>query len=201
MSNDKPPPKQPAGQPPSGRMDNPAGNFERRQPEGDDRHRLVCRDCGFIQYDNPKVVVGSVTRWQGRILLCRRAINPRKGYWTLPAGYMELNETTLDGARREAREEACAEIEIERLIAVYNIPRLSQVQLIYAARLVTGTVDAGPESLEVALFDWADIPWGDLAFPSVRWALGHYHDGLSDQGLIRADYPVQANPPGEVGDY
>jgi ADP-ribose pyrophosphatase YjhB (NUDIX family) len=181
---------------PTGRADNPTGNFEQRQPAGDDRHRLVCRDCGFIQYDNPKVVVGSVAGWQGRILLCRRAINPRKGYWTLPAGYMELNETTLEGARREAREEACAEIEIDRLIAVYNIPRLSQVQLIYAARLVTGEVSAGPESLEVALFDWADIPWQDLAFPSARWALSHYRDGIS-----RQDYPVQANPPGEVGDY
>src|SRR5579862_5836199 len=125
---------------PAGRSDNPTGNFEQRQPAGDDRSRLVCRDCGFIQYENPKVVVGSVVSWQGRILLCRRAINPRKGYWTLPAGYMELNETTLDGARREAREEACAEIEIERLIAVYNMPRLSQVQLIYAARLVTGEI-------------------------------------------------------------
>jgi ADP-ribose pyrophosphatase YjhB (NUDIX family) len=181
---------------PAGRSDNPTGNFEQRRPEGDDRDRLVCRDCGFIQYDNPKVVVGSVTSWQGRILLCRRAINPRKGYWTLPAGYMELNETTLEGARREAREEACAEIEIERLIAVYNIPRLSQVQLIYAARLVTGEIGAGPESLEVALFDRADIPWSDLAFPSVRWALGHYRDGMG-----RQDYPVQANPTGEVGDY
>ena len=171
-------------------------NFEHRQPEGDSRQRLVCRDCGFIQYDNPKVVVGSVARWGERVLLCRRSINPRKGFWTLPAGYMELSETTLEGARREAREEACAEIEIERLIAVYNIPRLSQVQLIYAARLVSPDVSAGPESLEVGLFDWAAIPWGELAFPSVRWALGHFRDGIG-----RQDYPVQANPPGEFGDY
>ena len=172
------------------------GNFEHRQPEGDSRQRLVCRDCGFIQYDNPKVVVGSVARWGERVLLCRRSINPRKGFWTLPAGYMELNETTLEGARREAREEACAEIEIERLIAVYNIPRLSQVQLIYAARLLSENVSAGPESLEVGLFDWADIPWGELAFPSVRWALGHFRDGME-----KVDHPVQANPPGEFGDY
>src|SRR5579871_1381746 len=124
----------------------PPGNFEHRQPEGDSRSRLVCRDCGFIQYDNPKVVVGSVAHWGERILLCRRSINPRKGYWTLPAGYLELNETSTEGTLREAREEACAEIEIERLLAVYNIPRLSQVQLIYVARLLSDDVKAGPES-------------------------------------------------------
>src|SRR4051812_20183562 len=104
--------------------------FERRIPEGDGQLRLVCRDCGFIAYENPKVVVGSVCRWEDKILLCRRAINPRSGFWTLPAGYMELNETSLEGAQREAWEEARASIEIERLLAVYNIPRLSQVQLI-----------------------------------------------------------------------
>jgi ADP-ribose pyrophosphatase YjhB (NUDIX family) len=173
-----------------------APNFEHRQPEGDTHSRLICRDCGFIQYENPKIVVGAVCDWQGRVLLCRRAINPRKGFWTLPAGYMELNETSLEGAAREAWEEARARIEIQRLMAVYNIPRLSQVQLIYRARLISSDVAAGPVSLEVALFDWADIPWDDIAFPSVRWALGHYRDGLN-----RPDHPVQANPAGELGDY
>ena len=173
-----------------------ATNFEHRRPEGDSHSRLVCRDCGFIQYDNPKIVVGTVSRWGEKVLLCRRAINPRKGFWTLPAGYMELNETSLEGARREAWEEARAKIEILRLIAVYNIPRLSQVQLIYGARLLSPDVAAGPESIEVALFDWQDIPWDDLAFPSVRWALGHYHEGRG-----RPDHPVQANPPGELGNY
>jgi ADP-ribose pyrophosphatase YjhB (NUDIX family) len=171
-------------------------NFEHRQPEGDSLTRLVCRDCGFIQYDNPKIVVGSVCRWDEKILLCRRAINPRKEYWTLPAGYMELNETSLEGAKREAWEEARARIEIERLVAVYNIPRLSQVQLIYAARLASPDVSAGPESLEVMLVEWADIPWGDLAFPSVKWALNHYREGWG-----KTDRPVQANPPGEWGNY
>ena len=173
-----------------------APNFEHRQPEGDSRSRLVCRDCGFIQYENPKIVVGSVCRWEEKVLLCRRAIHPRKGYWTLPAGYMELNETSLEGARREAWEEARAEIEIQRLIAVYNIPRLSQVQLIYGARLMSPDVSAGQESLEVALFDWQDIPWSDLAFPSVHWALGHYREAMG-----QPDHPVQANPPGEWGNY
>jgi ADP-ribose pyrophosphatase YjhB (NUDIX family) len=171
-------------------------NFEHRLPAGDSHSRLICRDCGFIQYENPKVVVGAVCAWEERILLCRRAIEPRKGYWALPAGYLELNEATLEGARREAWEEARATIEISRLLAVYNIPRLSQVQLIYAARLVSADMALGPESIEVGLFDWQDIPWQDTAFPSVRWALGHYREGLG-----RADYAVQANPPGELGDY
>ena len=185
----------------AGKQAGPTHAFERRIPEGDGQLRLVCRDCGFIAYENPKVVVGSVCRWEDKILLCRRAINPRTGFWTLPAGYMELNETSLEGAKREAWEEARASIEIERLLAVYNIPRLSQVQLIYAARLTTGEVSAGAESLEVALFDWEEIPWQELAFPSVRWALSQYRAALDAEGTMRADYSVQANPPGDAGDY
>jgi ADP-ribose pyrophosphatase YjhB (NUDIX family) len=145
-------------------------------PEGDNRERMICADCGFILYDNPKIVVGSVARWGERILLCRRAINPRKGFWTLPAGYLELNEATTAGAEREAWEEARARISIEGLLAIYDIPRISQVQLIYRARLIDAAVAAGPESLEVALFAWRDIPWSDLAFPSVGWALSHHRD-------------------------
>jgi ADP-ribose pyrophosphatase YjhB (NUDIX family) len=171
-------------------------NFEQRIPDGDDRSRLVCRDCGFIAYENPRIVVGSVCRWEDRILLCRRAINPRRGFWTLPAGYMELNETTAEGARREAWEEARAEIELDGLIAVYNIPRLSQVQLIYRARLKSPAVSAGPESEDVGLFDWTEIPWTELAFPSVRWALGHYREGAGASGRV-----IETNPPGELGNY
>jgi ADP-ribose pyrophosphatase YjhB (NUDIX family) len=173
-----------------------AGSFERRVPAGDNRSRLVCRECGFIAYENPKVVVGSVCTWQDRILLCRRAINPRSGFWTLPAGYMELHETSADGAKREAWEEAQASIEIERLLAVYNIPRLSQVQLIYGARLLRPQIAAGPESAEVRLFAWEEIPWDEIAFPSARWALNHHRTAAS-----RPDYPVQFNPPGELGNY
>jgi ADP-ribose pyrophosphatase YjhB (NUDIX family) len=172
------------------------GRFEHRVPAGDNRSRLVCRDCGFIAYENPKVVVGSVCIWQGRILLCRRAINPRSGFWTLPAGYMELHETSADGAKREAWEEAQASIEIERLLAVYNIPRLSQVQLIYGARLLSAQIAAGPESADVGLFAWEEIPWDEIAFPSVRWALNHHRSAAG-----RPDYPVQGNPPGELGNY
>jgi ADP-ribose pyrophosphatase YjhB (NUDIX family) len=188
--------KEPQGPERAGKEVGATHAFERRIPEGDGQLRLVCRECGFIVYENPKVVVGSVCRWEGKILLCRRAINPRSGFWTLPAGYMELNETSLEGARREAWEEARASIEIERLLAVYNIPRLSQVQLIYVARLLTPGVEAGPESAEVGLFDWSEIPWPDLAFPSVRWALEHYRAGEG-----QAHYPVQMNPPGEFGNF
>src|SRR3546814_4992263 len=103
------------------------------------------------------LVVGSVALWEDRILLCRRAIEPRDGWWTLPAGYMEERETTIEGAQREAWEEACARIEIDALIGIYNIPRISQVQMIYRARLLSPEVAAGPESREVGLFDWAEI--------------------------------------------
>ena len=170
-------------------------NFSRRVPDGDNLPRLVCDDCGFVSYENPKVVVGSVCTWGERILLCRRAIEPRVGYWTLPAGYLEVHETTADGAKREAFEEACATIEIEALLAVYNVPRISQVQVIYRARLVTPDVAAGPESAEVGLFAWDEIPWADLAFPSVRWALQHFRE-VRDQPTFAA----RGNPPGEHGD-
>jgi len=169
----------------------PTHAFERRIPEGDGRLRLVCRDCGFIAYENPKVVVGSVCRWDGRILLCRRAINPRSGFWTLPAGYMELNETSLEGAEREAWEEARARIEIEGLLAIYDIPRISQVQLIYRARLLDDDIQAGSESLEVNLFEWGQIPWNELAFPSIGWALQHDREARSTR-----DFTARINPPG-----
>jgi ADP-ribose pyrophosphatase YjhB (NUDIX family) len=183
------PPLQP---PPAGQT----GTFVRRVPEGDNRERLVCGDCGYIQYENPKVVVGSVCRWEDRILLCRRAINPRKGFWTLPAGYLEVQETTADGALREAWEEARAQIEIEGVLAVYTITRLSQVQVIYRARLISPEISAGPESAEVALFKWEEIPWPEIAFPSVHWALSHYRDAVD-----RNEFTARSNPAGEFGDY
>src|SRR5258708_140054 len=133
------------------------GPTVRRIPEGDNRARLVCPGCGFINYENPKVVVGSVARWEERILMVRRAIEPRSGFWTLPAGYLELHETTEAGAVREAAEEAEAEIELEGLLAVYNIPRISQVQLIYRARLISPKVAPGAEAHEVALYRWEEI--------------------------------------------
>lgn len=173
----------------------PVGNGPRVEtiPEGDDRARLMCPDCGFIHYENPKMIVGAVVRWDDRILLCRRAIAPRLGYWTLPAGYLELNEAPEEGARREAWEEACAKIEITSLLAVYDIPRLSQVQLIYRARLLDEAVKPGAESQAVALFEWGKIPWSEIAFPTVRWALRHDRE-LGDTEI----FTPRTNPQGET---
>lgn len=165
-------------------------------PEGDNRERMICPDCGFIAYENPKVVVGSVVRWEDRILLCRRAIEPRRGFWTLPAGYLELNESTAAGAEREAMEEAEARILIDGVLAVYNVPRISQVQVIYRAHLAEPVFAAGVESLEVRLFAWEEIPWDELAFPSVRWALRHWREAV-DTG----DFAARTNPVGETGDF
>lgn len=179
----------------------PRGPVHAMVPEGDERERMVCVDCGFIHYDNPKLVTGSVAVWQPagadgpRILLCRRAIAPREGLWTLPAGYLELGETTEAGAIREAREEACAEIEIDRLLALYNVTRISQVQTIYRARLMSDAVAAGEETHEVGLFAWDEIPWAEIAFPTVRWALNHWRDSLD-----RDAFAPFGNPPGETGD-
>lgn len=169
------------------------GPSVRGVPEGDNRERMICAECGYILYDNPKIVVGSVARWGERILLCRRAIHPRRGFWTLPAGYLELNESTNAGAEREAWEEAQARIRIDGLLAVYDIPRISQVQLIYRARLTDPAVAAGPESLQVGLFGWDEIPWGEIAFPSVGWALHHEREARQT-----GDFSTRFAPPAEL---
>ena len=174
----------------------PDPSFSRIVPDGDNRQRRVCDTCGFVDYDNPKVVVGAVCTWEDKILLCRRAIDPRTGYWTLPAGYLEAHESTSAGAAREAHEEANAVIEIASLLAVYSVPRISQVQVIYLARLVDPAVSAGPESLEVGLFRWDEIPWQDLAFPTVHWALHHFREVGG-----ATEFTARTNPPGETGDY
>ena len=155
-------------------MSDPAkksGPSIRAVPDGDTRERLICGDCGFVHYDNPKIVVGAVAIWDERVLMCKRAIEPARGRWTIPAGYMELGETAEQGAAREALEEACARLEMGPLIGVYSIPRIGQVQLIYRARLVDGAFAAGAESLDAALYAWDEIPWDEIAFPTVRWAL------------------------------
>ena len=143
-------------------------------PEGDTRTRLVCPDCGYIEYSNPKIVVGAVCMWEDRVLLCRRAIEPRLGSWTIPAGFMELGETTAEGAARETWEEARARVRVDDLLGVYEIPWISQVHVLYRAQLIAPNYAAGEESLEVCLLPWSDVPWNDLAFPSVRWALERY---------------------------
>lgn len=154
-----------------------AGPTVRTVPEGDSRERLVCPDCGHIDYQNPKIVVGAVCAWEDRILLCRRAIEPRLGLWTIPAGYMETGESTAEGALREVWEEAGAKAEIERLIGVYEVPRVSHVYMVYRARLLAPGCAPGEESLEAGLFAWDDIPWDRLAFSSVGWSLERFRSG------------------------
>ena len=127
--------------------------------------------CSYVAYENPKVVVGSLVAAGDCVLLCRRAIEPRAGYWTLPAGYLELGETAAEGARREAMEEAGADIALDGILALYDVSRISQVQIIFRARFASPGIAAGEESLEARMFAWDDIPWDDLAFPTVRWAL------------------------------
>jgi ADP-ribose pyrophosphatase YjhB (NUDIX family) len=154
--------------------------FVRRVPDGDNRERLVCPECGHIAYENPKVVVGSVVTEDGAVLMCRRAIEPRLGFWTLPAGYLEFGETLEEGASREVWEEAQAEIAIDGILGVFSVSRIGQVQVMFRARFADPTVTprfaAGPESLEVALFPWKRVPWDEVAFPTVRWALHAWHD-------------------------
>lgn len=145
-------------------------------PLGDHQIRRVCVQCGNIHYENPKVICGALALWEDKVLLCRRAIEPRYGLWTLPAGYMELFETMEQGAARETREEAEAEIHIEQLYCMYNIPRIGQIYVLFKANLIDGTFGAGEESIECRLFDEHEIPWTDLAFPSVERTLRHYFE-------------------------
>jgi ADP-ribose pyrophosphatase YjhB (NUDIX family) len=145
-----------------------------RIPEGDNRPRAVCDSCGLIQYQNPKIVVGCLPVWEDRILICKRAIEPRLGKWTLPAGFMENGESASEGAAREAMEEANARVEVTDLYTVYSIPRISQVYMMFRAKLLDPDVSPGTESLEVKLVREDEIPWDELAFAMVRRTLTHY---------------------------
>ena len=145
-----------------------------RIPQGDSLERAVCESCGHIQYVNPKIVVGCLPVYGERILMCKRAIEPRLGLWTLPAGFMEMGESAAEGAAREAMEEANAKVQIEDLYTVYSIPHISQVYMMFLARLVDPAVSPGVESLDVKLVTEAEIPWDDLAFTMVRRTLKHF---------------------------
>jgi len=147
-----------------------------RVPDGDHRPRHVCTGCGAVHYQNPKIVAGCVPEHDGRILLCRRAIEPRLGYWTIPAGFMENGETTQDAARRESLEEAQAEVEIGSLLAVVHVLHADQVHVMFRARLPQPAFGVSAESLEVMLCDEAEIPWHDIAFRSVDFALRRYFE-------------------------
>lgn len=145
-----------------------------RIPEGDSLPRHVCDNCGEIHYSNPKMVVGAIVESERRILLCRRAIEPRRGLWTLPAGFMENGETTAEAAARETLEEAQAHIDVGEAFAMVSIPHISQVHLFYLATFGKPGFGPGEESLEVALFDEAQVPWASLAFRSTALALRHF---------------------------
>ena len=168
--------------------------FTRTVPVGDTHSRDVCDTCGYVVYSNPKIITGSVVSHDGLILLCRRAIEPRRGYWTLPAGYLELHETVEEGARREAMEEAGAAILIDGVLAIYSISRIGQVQILFRAGFDGPPVfAAGEESLDVQLFAWDDIPWADLAFPTVHWALRAWR--AAGTGPLGAPAGNPANDP------
>ncbi|AYH42879.1 NUDIX hydrolase [Azoarcus sp. DN11] len=151
-------------------------NVTLRIPPGDTLPRHVCVSCGTIHYQNPKIVVGAIPEWGDRILLCRRAIEPRHGYWTLPAGFMENAESTAEAAARETLEEACARIEVGALFTLISVPHINQVHIVYRARLLDLDFGPGEESLEVALFEERDIPWDDIAFRTISLTLRHYFE-------------------------
>jgi len=172
----------------------------RQTPGGDNRPRRVCTGCNVIHYENPKNVVGCLLEWQGKVLLCKRAIEPRLGFWTLPAGFMENEESTREGASREAFEEATAMGDKLRLFAVYNLPRISQVYLMYQGELRDGFAEASEETLEVDLFDEADIPWQELAFPVVTESLTRYFEQRSNptSSVFHADIRSRPGQPLEI---
>ena len=155
-------------------------------PEGDDRQRFVCSSCELIHYSNPQVIVGCVPYYQGKVLLCKRAIEPRKNYWTLPAGFMENGETTLEGAARETWEEARANVSNLELYRIFDIPGINQVYMFYRCDLDRGEYGVGPESLESALYLEQDVPWDDIAFPVVYETLKSFFlDTASDHFPVK----------------
>lgn len=145
-----------------------------RIPEGDNRPRFVCGQCQVIHYQNPRIVAGCLPIWGEQVLLCRRAIEPRRGFWTLPAGFMENGETLEQAAARETLEEACARVKELSLYTLFDLPHINQVYMLFRAELVDRDFAAGEESLEVRLFDERDIPWTELAFPTIGRTLEYY---------------------------
>ena len=145
-------------------------------PADDNRERATCTVCATIHYENPLNVVGTVPAWDDKVLLCRRNIEPRHGFWTLPAGFMEMGETTAEGAVRETIEEAGAHIELQGLFTLLNVVRVGQLHLYYRARLLDTEFDPGPETIEARLFSEDQIPWEELAFRTVRETLKHYFE-------------------------
>lgn len=169
--------------------------LDQRIPSGDDRPRFVCDRCQTIHYQNPKIVVGTIPEWDDQLLLCRRAIEPRAGMWTLPAGYLENRETMMDGARRETREEAGAELATLAPFALFDLPFISQVYMMFRGPLASTDYHPGQESIEVRLFAQADIPWSDLAFAVVRETLACYFSDRNN-GQFQLHTGTIVPPPG-----
>lgn len=163
-------------------------SVELRIPPGDDRRRHVCPQCHTIHYQNPRLIVGCLPLAGERVLLCRRAIEPRRGFWTLPAGFMENGERTVEGAARETWEEARARVEHEQLYRIFDLPHIDQVYMFYRADVVDGEFGVGPESSEAALFAEHEIPWHELSFPVVVETLREF---FADRR--RGDYPVRVS--------
>ena len=158
-----------------------------RTPEGDTRPRHVCDSCGEIFYQNPNIVAGSIPVWGDQVLLCKRAIEPRFGYWTLPAGFMENAETTAEAAARETLEEACARVEVGELYAVFNLPQINQVYMMFLADLPVLEFAPGSESLECRLYHEHEIPWSELAFPTITHTLKFFFEDRR-QGRFRLHF-------------
>lgn len=148
-------------------------------PAGDTHFRFVCNNCGIIHYQNPRMVVGCIPLWNGKILMCKRAIEPKYGLWTIPAGFMENGETVEEGAIRETMEESGANVEIVRLHALYSLPNVNQVYAIYLAHMKSAYVEAGEETLECKMCEPQDIPWDELAFTAVEFSLKKYIENLT----------------------
>ena len=159
---------------------------ELKIPDGDNLPRHICISCEYIHYSNPKIVAGCIIEWENKILLCKRAIEPRYGLWTLPAGFMENNETVEQAALRESLEEANANIETIGLYCLFNIPYISQVYIMYRAKLLDMNFHPGAESLEVELFEESQIPWDEIAFPVITETLKRYYDDRK-----RGEYQLQ----------
>lgn len=155
-------------------------------PEGDNRHRYVCGSCEIIHYQNPRIIAGCLPIFEDKVLLCKRAIEPRSGYWTLPAGFLENGETTAIGAMRETMEEANATVAIDDLYTVFSLPHISQVYMFFKATMPEPAFSAGVESLEVKLFEEHEIPWKELSFPVITQTLEHY---FSDRK--QGDFPTR----------
>jgi ADP-ribose pyrophosphatase YjhB (NUDIX family) len=157
-----------------------------RVPEGDNAPRYVCTDCGTVHYQNPNIVVGCIPVWEDRVLLCKRAIEPRAGFWTLPAGFLENGETVQQGAARETLEEANARVAVGELYTLFNLPHINQVFMLFRARLLDLDFGPGSESLEVALLPESEIPWDDIAFTVVHQSLAFYY-----QDRIAGAFPLR----------